>query len=155
MDARPGTYGGLGGPGAEMVEGELGEGEEVIPQVRRKVRVSGGESGDEVVLRGADAPFSGEGAVNTGGNELDGEGNAAEVGAEGLGRFIVHDELGKGVSMGGEKFHDGSEGGEVGGGGFGSLGGEVDVPTEVGDQNILVALSGKVGETTGEVGSGT
>jgi hypothetical protein len=154
-DARPGTYGGVGGPGAEMVEGELREGEEVIPQVRRKVRVSGGESGDKVVLRGADAPFSGEGAVNTGGNELDGEGNAAEVGAEGLGRFIVHDELGKGVSMGGEEVHDGSEGGEVGGGGFGSLGGEVDVPTEVGDQNILVALSGKVGETTGEVGSGT
>ena len=102
VDARPGTECGVGSPGAEMVEGELGEGEEVIPQVRGKVRVSGGEGGDEVVLRGADAPFSGEGAVNTGGNELDGEGNAAEVGAEGLGRFIVHDELGKGVSMGGE-----------------------------------------------------
>ena len=117
--------------------------------------MGGGEGGDEVVLPGADAPFSGEGAVNTGGNELDGKGNAAEIGAEGLGRFIVHDELGKGVSMGGEKFNDGAEGGEVGGGGFGSLGGEVDVSTKMGDQNVLVALSGKGGEATGEVGSGT
>ena len=49
-----------------------------------------------MVLPGADAPFSGEGSVNTGGNKLDREGNAAEIGAEGLGRFIVHDELGKG-----------------------------------------------------------
>ena len=112
--------------------------------------MGGGEGSNKVVFAGADAPFGGEGAVNSRGDKLDGEGDfrGGEEGAELLGRFIVHDELGKGMSFGLEEGEDGLEGGEAVGGGFGSLGGEADVAVEVGDQYVLVACARLDGEAT-------
>ena len=57
VNACPGRDGGVGGVGAEVVEGEFGEGDEFVPLVGGEVRVGGGEHGYKVVFGGADAPF--------------------------------------------------------------------------------------------------
>ncbi len=50
VKTRPGREGRIRAPRAHDVEGELGMGEEAVPEVVRKVGVGGCKSGDEVVF---------------------------------------------------------------------------------------------------------
>ena len=71
--ACPGREGGVGGVGAEVVEGEFRDGNELIPFVGGEVRMGRGEDGDEVVFARADAPLRRQSAVDARGDKLDGE----------------------------------------------------------------------------------
>ena len=50
MKTCPGRKGGVGGAGAEVIEGEFSVGEDFVPEIRGKVGVAGGEGGDQVIL---------------------------------------------------------------------------------------------------------
>ena len=90
MEAVPGGHGRCGWrkgrwrPRAEVVECELGHGEEKVPEIRGKCIVSGGEDGEEVVFGGLHGTFSREGAVLIRGGEGDGDVVRLEEGTERL-----------------------------------------------------------------------
>ena len=50
VKACPGGYGGVRGPRAEVVEGNLRCLEEIVPEVRGEVRVGRRKRGDEVIF---------------------------------------------------------------------------------------------------------
>ena len=64
---------GAGGPGAEMVEGQLSHREELVPEVGGERGVGSGEEGNEVVLRRANRAFGWIRTVIRGGDKLVGE----------------------------------------------------------------------------------
>ena len=76
-----GGEGGVGKPGAKMVEGQLSVGEEEIPEARGEVDVDRGEDRSEVIFERADSTFSRVGAVVVGGGRT-----VREGGREGTGR---------------------------------------------------------------------
>ena len=55
--------------------------------------------------------------------------------------------------MGSEEGYDRSKRAYIVRGGFGLLGGEVDIPTVVGDNNVIVSATRFHGQLTSEVGS--
>ena len=63
VEAVMGGDGGVGGPGAEVVEGEFDVRDEVIPSVGGERDVRGGECGEEVIFGCANVSLSGECAV--------------------------------------------------------------------------------------------
>ena len=146
--------GGVGKPGAKMVEGQLSVGEEEIPEVRGEVDVDRGEDRSEVIFERADSTFSRVGAVIVGGNVLDvgGGGKGLEEGGEEGGRLIVGDDVGDGVAVGSEESEGGAEGADVGGSRAGGLGLRVHVPLVRGNEYVLVTAAGRHWEAAREVG---
>jgi hypothetical protein len=59
METMVGGERGVVGPGSEVVEGELGLWEQVVPAVRREGDVGGREDGDKVVFGGTNCSFPG------------------------------------------------------------------------------------------------
>ena len=89
MQSVVGGDGGVREPRAEVVEGELGDGEEIIPSIRGERDVGGGKDGDEVVFTRADVPFGSEGAMVVGGGKLVVEVVGCEQLSEGGRRLVV------------------------------------------------------------------
>jgi hypothetical protein len=48
---------GIDAGATEKIEGNEGLGEEAVPKMQGKIRVSGAETSNKVVLEGADGPF--------------------------------------------------------------------------------------------------
>jgi len=61
---------GVRSPWEKVVEGEFGLLVQLIPEVQRELRVHGAQSGDEMVLPGADAAFGTEGTMVARGYKL-------------------------------------------------------------------------------------
>jgi len=94
VNALPCGDGTVEGARNEVVEGQLCEGEEFVPEISREVRMAAGEESDEVVLGGAHRPLSGVGAVVVGGNKLIPDVVVVEVGGNLEGAFVVENQLG-------------------------------------------------------------
>jgi hypothetical protein len=79
---------GVGCPWSEVVEGQLSNGEEEMPEVGGEGRVDGGEDGNEVVFVSANGALGGVSSVLVGGYVLDEQVVGGEEGSE-VGRFLV------------------------------------------------------------------
>ncbi len=64
---------GVKGPGSEVVKGELGLWEQVVPAVRREGDVGGREDGDKMVFGGTNGSFRRVGTMVEGRDVLEGE----------------------------------------------------------------------------------
>ncbi len=64
---------GVEGPGSEVVKGELGLWEQVVPAVRREGDVGGREDGDKMVFGGTNGSFRRVGTMVKGRDVLEGE----------------------------------------------------------------------------------
>ena len=148
-----GREGRVGKPGTKVVEGQLGMGEEEVPEVRGEVDVDGSKDGNEVVFERAYSTFSRVSTVVVGGNILDtgGGGKRLEESGEEGGGLVVRDNVGNGMAVGGEEGEGGAESTDVGGGGAGGLWLGVDVSTVRGHEYVLVPAPGRHGEPTREV----
>ena len=76
MEAMPSGLGGVGGPGAEVVECQLGHGEDVVPFVRGESDMSRREGREKVIFSRADGALRTVGAVVVRGNVLGTHGGA-------------------------------------------------------------------------------
>ncbi len=63
MNTMVGGERGVEGPGSEMVKGELGLWEQVVPAVRKEGDVGGREDGDKMVFGGTNCSFRRVGAM--------------------------------------------------------------------------------------------
>ena len=97
METMVGRERGVEGPRAEMVEGKLGLGEQVVPTVRRECDVRGREDRDEMVFGGTYSTFRREGAMVVGRNVLIGDGGRAEVRGKVRRSFVVEEKVGERV----------------------------------------------------------
>ncbi len=73
METMVGGERGVEGSGSEVVKGELGLWEQVVPAVRREGDVGGREDGDEMVFGGTNCSFRRVGAMVKGRDVLEGE----------------------------------------------------------------------------------
>jgi hypothetical protein len=73
MEIMVGGERGVERPGSEVVKGELGLWEQVVPAVRREGDVGGREDGDKMVFGGTNCSFHRVGAMVKGRNVLEGE----------------------------------------------------------------------------------
>ena len=97
METMVGRERGVEGPRAEMVEGKLGLGEQVVPAVRREGDVGGREDGDEMVFGGTYSTFRREGAMVVGRDVLIGDEGRAEVRGKVRRSFVVEEKVGERV----------------------------------------------------------
>ncbi len=88
METMVGGERGVEGPGSEVVKGELGLWEQVVPTVRREGDVGGREDGDNMVFSGTNCSFHRVGAMVKGRDVLEGEVDREEERSE-FGRGLV------------------------------------------------------------------
>ena len=153
MEAMPSGLGGVGGPGAEVVECQLGHGEDVVPLVGGESDMSGREGGEEVIFGRADGALRTVGAVVVGGNVLGTHGGAPcfkkrfEVG----GGLVIEDQENDGVFAVRKKIKSARERGYVGAGVPTFHGLQFNVPLVVGDEDVIISPSGREMVLAGEV----
>jgi hypothetical protein len=101
-----------------------------------------------VVFGGANATLRGKGTVIVGGNVLIRDEGRFEEESEVVKGFVVRKEVSEGVEKSFEERDDGGKGSDIGGGGTGFEGGEVDIPPVDNHQDVLVTLGRADGEAT-------
>jgi hypothetical protein len=69
VKAGPGRECGIGAPGTQDIQGDFGVGEKTVPEVVRKIRVSGKEDGDEMVFACPYCPLCRVGSVSLWGHK--------------------------------------------------------------------------------------
>ncbi len=77
MKAGPGRGCGIGAPGTQDIQGGLGVGEKTVPEVVRKVGMSGREDVDEMVFSCPYCPLCRTGSVSVWGTNV--TGNRCEI----------------------------------------------------------------------------
>jgi hypothetical protein len=82
----------------------------VIPQLKRKICVSGAQSADEVVFEGLDGTLGGIYSVIVGFNKLDGTITGCDKGLNGSCGLVIGDVEGWGMSFCSEDIKSGCEG---------------------------------------------
>ena len=135
----PGRECGVGLPGTEMVEGELGGGKKIRLAIRGKGNVAGRQGGKEVVLPCADSPFCAVSAMVLGGNilALDGRLRGAEKSGE-FGRgLIIQLDVSDGTGMRREEGTGRAKRMDIRGGGARLEGNEMNIVAVKQDKNIL------------------
>ncbi len=135
----------------EVVKGEFGDGQEKVPAIGRERDVCSGEDRNEVILGGSHRSLGFVVAVVVGGNvlELDGGRELTEDGSEVLGRFVVQDDVPKGVREGSEEKRSRLEGRNIARCRAGLHGDEMNIVKMDNDEYILVSQGRGDGKKTG------
>ena len=152
METVVGGERGVEGPGSEVVKGELGLWEQVVPAVRREGDVGGREDGDKVVFGGTNCSFRRVRAMVKGRDVLEGDGDRAKERCEVRRSLVVEDKMGQRVRKRAKKGDNRLEGRYVGRGSAGHHGVQVDVPMMQDDEQVLVSCRRFDRETTGQIG---
>jgi hypothetical protein len=152
METVVGGERGVEGPGSEVVKGELGLWEQVVPAVRREGDMGGREDGDKVVFGGTNCSFRRVGAMVKGRDVLKGDGDRAKERCEVRRSLVVEEKMGQRVRKRAKKGDNRLEGRYVGRGSAGHRGVQVDVPMMQDDEQVLVSCRRFDRETTGQIG---
>jgi hypothetical protein len=152
METVVGGERGVEGPGSEVVKGELGLWEQVVPAVRREGDMGGREDGDKVVFGGTNCSFRRVGAMVKGRDVLKGDGDRAKERCEVRRSLVVEEKMGQRVRKRAKKGDNRLEGRHVGWGSAGHHGVQVDVPMMQDDEQVLVSCRRFDRETTGQIG---
>ena len=118
---------GVEGPGSEVVKGELGLWEQVVPSVRREGDMGSREDGDTVVFGGTNRSFRRDRAMVVGRDVLKSDRDRAKERGEIRRSLVVEEKMGQRVRKGAKR-HNRLKGRHVGRGSAGHHGVQVDVP---------------------------
>lgn len=155
--AEEGSMGGKRGMNtgrAKKIECQCNLGQETVPFGQRKIGVDIAQSGDEMILVGADGSFSGIGSMLFRGNTLEGDVVLGEGSFEFLGTFVVEDMQVRWMALL-DKFQMGglpssTDTGSLAIGNGNGMNGVGILMIE--NKNVLVAAAGGNGEATSLVG---
>jgi hypothetical protein len=128
METMVGGERGVEGSGSEVVEGELGLWEQVVPSVRREGGMGSREVGDKMVFGSTNCSFRREKAMVVERDVLKGDGDRAKERGEAKRSPVVEEKMGQRVRKGVKKGNNRLKGRHVGRGSTGHHGVQVDVP---------------------------
>jgi hypothetical protein len=137
-----------------VVEGKLSGGKQFRPTVGGKSDVRRRENGNKVILSCLHSALSFVGPLNVGGNVLEGKRGllCAKEGGEVGGGLVVQDKESERVRKGGKEFQDRLKCTHIGSRMTRFHGYIPNVPMMGDYENVLIAIVGRDGKATGEVG---
>ncbi len=152
METMVGGERGVEGPGSEVVKGELGLWEQVVPAVRREGDVGGREDGDKMVFGGTNGSFRRVGTMVKGRDVLEGEVDREEERSEVRRGLVIKKNVNQRVRERAEERDNRLESRDIGGGGAGLHGVQVNVPVMQDNEDVLVSCRVFDRETPGQIG---
>ena len=135
-----GREGGVEGPGAEVIDGQLRMRKEPIPKVKREVGVDSREDREEMVFERADVALGRVGPMVVGGHVLHSRRRRerAEEGGEGGGALVVCDKSEDRKTAAAKKIEHPGESGNIGGSSAARHRLDMDITMQRRDEHVLL-----------------